>query len=459
MYESFNIQHLQFNISRMSKDFPSSKFERGSRIAKTGIKVGTNYAKRYLKKKAGQSNGTSDNDFHTENAKEVFKEFTNLRGTALKIAQGMSMDQGFLPEEFAEVMTQAQYSVPPINKALVRSIIKRELGGYPEQIFRHFESEAFAAASIGQVHKAELKDGRKVAIKIQYPNVRETIDSDLSLAKILVKRIVKKGADIDPYFDEVKSTLLDETDYINEGKQIDLFRDRFGGLNIVMPEWIEEFSTDKVLCMTYLEGRHLGDFLKEDPDQRVRDHFGQLLWDFFHQQIQDMDYVHADTHPGNFLFTYDGKLGVIDFGCVKKFPRSFFMDYLRLLPTHLDDDQDAIRELYEKLKVINPDSDNPENEERYFKFARNYGMTFAEPYKFEVFDFGDEEYRNTIKYFTKDAPIGNEPRGSQHFLYTTRVHLGLYNLLMKMGAHINTTKSKEILCKMLDVDFGELVNA
>jgi len=201
----------------------------------------------------------------------------------------------------------------------------------------------------------------------------------------------------------------------------------------------------------------LNEFLKEDPDQETRDHFGQLLWDFFHQQIQDMDYVHADTHPGNFLFTYDGKLGVIDFGCVKKFPEAFFMNYLRLLPTHLQDDDEAIRELYEKLKVINPDSDNPENEDRYFNFARNYGMTFAEPYKYEVFDFGDEEYRNTIKYFTKDAPIGNEPRGSQHFLYTTRVHLGLYNLLMKMGAHIDTTKSKKILSEMLDVDFWELV--
>ncbi|MEX2478611.1 MAG: AarF/ABC1/UbiB kinase family protein [Gracilimonas sp.] len=441
----------------MSKDFPSSKFERGSRIAKTGIKVGTNYAKRYLKKKTGKTNGDSDGDFHSENAKEVFKEFTKLRGTALKIAQGMSMDQGFLPEEFAEVMTQAQYSVPPINKALVRSIIKKELGAYPEQLFSSFESEAFAAASIGQVHKAELKYGQKVAIKIQYPNVRETIGSDLGLAKILVKRIVKKGSDIDPYFDEVKETLLEETDYINEGKQIDLFRERFGGLNIVIPEWVEEYSTDKVLCMTYLEGRHLNEFLKEDPDQETRDHFGQLLWDFFHQQIQDMDYVHADTHPGNFLFTYDGKLGVIDFGCVKKFPEAFFMDYLRLLPTHLHDDEEAIRDLYEKLNVIITDSDNPDKEEEYFNFARNYGMTFAEPYKYEVFDFGDEEYRNTIKYFTKDAPIGNEPRGSQHFLYTTRVHLGLYNLLMKMGAYINTTKSKEILSGMLDVDFGELV--
>ena len=442
----------------MSKDFPSSKLERGSRIAKTGLKVGTNYAKRYLRKKSGQQNGSTDSDFHSENAKEVFKEFTKLRGTALKIAQGMSMDQGFLPEEFADVMSQAQYSVPPINKALVRSIIKRELGGYPEQLFNSFDSEAFAAASIGQVHKAELKDGRKVAIKIQYPNVRETISSDLGLAKILVKRIVKKGADIDPYFDEVKDTLLEETDYTNEGEQIELFQKRFGGTQIVIPDWIKEYSTDKVLCMSYLEGRHLKEFLKEDPSQEQRNKFGQLLWDFFHQQIKDKNYVHADTHPGNFLFTYNHTLGVIDFGCVKQFPEEFFMNYLRLLPTHLAGDDEAIRDLYHQLKVINPESDNPEKEEDYFRFAKNYGMTFAEPYQYEVFDFGDENYRNKIKHFTKDAPIGNEPRGSQHFLYTTRVHLGLYNLLMKMGAQINITESKDILSEMLDVDFAALVS-
>lgn len=437
----------------MSKDFPSSKLERGSIIAKTGIKVGTNYAKRYLKKKSGNGNGGSDGDFHSENAKEVFKEFTKLRGTALKIAQGMSMDQGFLPEEFADVMTQAQYSVPPINKALVRSIIKRELGNYPEQLFSHFESEAYAAASIGQVHKAELKDGRKVAIKIQYPNVRETIDSDLGLAKILVKRLVKKGADIDPYFNEVRDTLLEETDYLHEGQQIELFRKRFGSMDIVIPEYIEEFSTDKVLCMSYLEGRHLEEFLKEEPDQEERDRFGQLLWNFFHEQIQDKDLVHADTHPGNFIFTYDGKLGVIDFGCVKKFPEEFFMDYLRLLPTHLDNDEKAIRRLYQKLKVINPNAEDQDKEQEYFEFARNYGMTFAEPYKHDIFDFGKVEFKETIRHFTKDAPIGNEPRGSQHFLYTTRVHLGLYNLLMKLKAHIRTTESKHILGDMLDVDF------
>jgi predicted unusual protein kinase regulating ubiquinone biosynthesis (AarF/ABC1/UbiB family) len=442
----------------MSNDFPSSKFERGSRIAKTGLKVGSNYAKRYLRKKSGKESEHSEREFHSENAKEVFKEFTKLRGTALKIAQGISMDQGFLPDEFAEIMSQAQYSVPPINKALVRSIIKRELGAYPEQLFTHFEPDAFAAASIGQVHKAELKDGRKAAVKIQYPNVRETIDSDLGLAKILAKRILKKGADIEPYFNEVKQTLLDETDYVKEGRQIELFRERFGHLDILLPEYIAEFSTRKVLCMTYLEGRHLGEFLKESPSQKQRNHFGQQLWDFFHQQIQQMDYVHADTHPGNFLFTYDDKLGVIDFGCVKKFPQEFFMNYLKLLPTHLQDDEEAIRKLYENLQVIKPNPDSPKTEARYFNFARNYGMTFAEPYRHETFDFGDKTYREKIRHFTQDAPIGNEPRGSQHFLYTTRVHLGLYNLLMKLEAQIDTTQSRKILSYMLDMDFEELVN-
>ncbi len=430
-------------------DFPSSKLERGTIIAKTGIKVGKNYAQRYLKNKISGKKDDDSGKFHSDNAKEVFKEFTKLRGTALKIAQGMSMDQGFLPEEFAEVMSQAQYSVPPINKALVRSIIKRELGGYPEQLFDHFESEAFAAASIGQVHKATLKDGRKVAIKIQYPNVRETISSDLAMGKTIAKRFIKKGTDIDPYFDEIKNTLLLETDYQHEGEQIEHFNKRFSNLDVIFPEWVQEYSTNKVLCMTFLEGRHLGEFLKEDPAQEERNQYGQLLWDFFHEQIKGNDYIHADTHPGNFLFTDEGKLGVIDFGCVKKFPKDFFADYLQLLPTHLREDEDEIRALFEKIEVLKPNSKDDDIEQEYFEFAKNYGMVFAKPYKEEVFDFGDPEYDKMIRHFTKEAPLSNEPRGNRHFIYTTKVHVGLYNILIKLKAQLDTSNSKQILREVL----------
>src|SRR5699024_12620504 len=127
----------------MSDDFPSTKFDRGKIFAKTGLKLGTNYAKRYLKKKTGKKESELEKrSFHTENARQVFNEFAKLRGTALKIAQSLSMDQGVLPEEFTDVMGEAQYSVPPINKALVRSIIKRELGDYPEKLFKSFTPDA-----------------------------------------------------------------------------------------------------------------------------------------------------------------------------------------------------------------------------------------------------------------------------------------------------------------------------
>ncbi|MFH5833536.1 ABC1 kinase family protein [Halalkalibaculum sp. DA384] len=435
----------------MSDDFPSSKFERGKIFAKTGLKLGTNYARRHLKKAAGRKESREESSrFHTENARQVFNEFSKLRGTALKIAQSLSMDQGLLPEEFTEVMGEAQYSVPPINKALARSIIKKQLGAYPEQLFRFFNPEALAAASIGQVHKATLRDGRPVAVKIQYPNVRETIQSDLGMAKLLIKRFVKNGADLDDYFEEVQSTLMEETDYIHEGEQIEAFHRRFSGDRYITPRWIREYSTQKVLTMTFIEGKHLKEFLDTSPSQEKRDHFGQLLWDFFHDQVVQRDTVHADTHPGNFFFTDDDQLGIIDFGCVKKFPIDFSNKYLRLLPIHMADDIDKIRDLFLELDIIRENPDNPRKEEQFFQFCMNYGRAFAEPYKTDEFDFGDQEFRERINRFAKEPPIMNEPRGSKHFIYSTRVHLGLYNLLMKLGARVNTRKSREKALAVLE---------
>ncbi|REL24592.1 AarF/ABC1/UbiB kinase family protein [Rhodohalobacter sp. SW132] len=425
-------------------DFPSSKYDRGKIFAKTGLKVGSNYAKHYLKSLRG-SNSEQNSQFYNQTAQEILTEFTKLRGTALKIAQSLSIDQGFLPDEFAEAMTQAQYSVPPINRSLVRSIIKRELGSYPETLFASFETEASAAASIGQVHRATLKDGRKVAVKIQYPGVRDTITTDLGLAKTLFRRFIKNSDELDEYFREIESSLRRETDYIAEGESINRFHERFAGEKFETPQWVEEYSTERVLTMTFIEGNHLNEFLKTEPSQTEKDRYGQLLWDFFHQQIQEFDEIHADTHPGNFLLTPDGKLGIIDFGCVKTFPPDFFKNYLLLLPTHLDRDIDAIIKLYKELSVLKTHPDEDPKEKRYFDFCINYGYTFAMPYESDKFDFGDPEYKELIRGYTKNAPIGNEARGNKHFIYSTRVHLGLYHFLMKIGAQIDTRESRNIV--------------
>lgn len=430
-------------------EFPSSKFDRGKIFAKTGLKVGTNYARHYLKSLRG-STSEENSAFYNQTAHEIYSEFTKLKGTALKIAQSLSVDQGFLPDEFSEVMTQAQYSVPPINRALVRSIIKQELGNYPEFLFDSFDTTAVAAASIGQVHIATLKDGRKVAVKIQYPGVRDTIASDLGLAETIFKQFIKNKEELDGYFEEIEYTLLLETDYINEGRTIDRFHSRFAGESFDTPLWIEEYSTERVLTMSYLEGEHLKEFLARNPTQEEKNKYGQLIWDFFHEQIHQFDEIHADTHPGNFLLTHDNKLGVIDFGCVKNFPVDFFRDYLHLLPTHLDQNRKEIIALYKRLDVLKADPDDSETEKRYFDFCLNYGYTFAMPYESNSFDFGDPIYKELIQGYTKDAPIGNEVRGNKHFIYSTRVHLGLYHFLMKIGAVVDTKKSKEIVAKAID---------
>jgi predicted unusual protein kinase regulating ubiquinone biosynthesis (AarF/ABC1/UbiB family) len=434
----------------MSDDFPSSKLERGKIFAKTGLKVGTNYAKRYLKKSVGKKETDEEGrQFHSENARQVFNEFTKLRGTALKIAQSLSMDEGMLPEEFAEVMSEAQYSVPPINKALARSLIKKELGDYPENLFAEFDPGALAAASIGQVHQARLKDGRKVAVKIQYPNVRNTIHSDMAMAKTLINRITKRGTSIDEYFEEVESTLMEETDYLQEGQYINYFHNRFGNGSIVTPEWVKELSSKKVLTMTFVEGQHLKEFLATNPSQKQRNHFGQLLWDFFHDQVEQRDFIHADTHPGNFFFREDNKLGVIDFGCVKKFSQEFTQNYMQLLPTHLKQDEDEIRDLYIRLGITKENPKNPKKEEEFFQFCKKYGNTFAQPYMDDEFDFGDPSFKQKINKYARQMPIQNEPRGDKNFIYSTKVHIGLYSILMKLKAKIDTRRSKEITQQVL----------
>lgn len=425
-------------------DFPSSRFERGSIMAKTGLKVGANYASYHLKKALGNTNDASKSALHTKNATAVFKEFSKLRGTALKLAQTMSLDNGILPDEFVDVMAQAQYQVPPISKMLVRTIVKRELGDYPEKVFRKFTPDAIAAASIGQVHRAELQDGTSVAVKIQYPNVRETIDSDLGVAKSLFKRLVDHPS-TDEYFDEVRLKLLEETDYTNEGEQIRAYGERFNNHKYVTPTWIPEFSTNKILTMSFIEGRHLDSFLAENPSQEQKDHFGQLLWDFFHDQIDNNYTVYADAHPGNFIFTHDGKLGIIDFGCIKTSPPEFFNSYIRLFDVHMNNHPELLRKVYIDLEMLNLNPKNPETEEQFYEFCKAFGDHFLKPYKTETFDFGNHHFNDKVAAFAKQATSFTEPRGSRHFIYVSRLHIGLYSMLMKLGSRIQTTESKLLL--------------
>lgn len=433
-------------------DFPSSKYERGKIFALSGLKLGTNYAKRHLQTKLGKKSSAEDNSaFHLRNAEAMFKDFSKLRGTALKMAQAISIDRSVLPDEFADVLSRAQYQVPPISKTLIRQIIKQELGKYPEDIFSDFNPNAIAAASLGQVHRAKLKNGKDVAVKVQYPNVRETIGSDLAMGKLLFRRMAG-GKAVDKYFEEVGNKLMEETDYLLEGSQIELYSNRYSDPDFITPEWLPEYSTQRVLTMTYVDGLHLNEFLKEQPSQEERNRYGQLLWDFFHSQVNDHYTVHADTHPGNFVLTKNQELGILDFGCIKKCPKDFFNAFLTLMPAHYHEDIDALLPLYYDLELLksDPRKENDNKELQFYQFCRNFGELMIRPYRDGSFDFNDSAYNKEMTRLLKQAAAEGKPRGSEHFVYIARVVIGLYRMIIQLGADIETDKSYQTIITYLE---------
>jgi len=437
---------------------PGGARERGMIAARTGVKIGANYA-RYLSRRAtGTSKKDARTDLHTRNAESLFTELTKLRGTALKMAQGLSMEPGVLPSQFSEILSRAQYEVPPMGPALVHRAIMQAFGKPATKVFESFESEAFAAASLGQVHRATLHGGRDVVVKIQYPNVRESIDSDLRLIKGLASRFLEKGS-IDPFLNEVRERMLEETDYIQEGENIEAFAAHFDPRVVVTPRWIKEYSTSRVLTMTYVDGLHLKEYLETEPTQEQRDRYGQMLWDIVHV-AGDWLRVHADAHPGNFLFREDGRLGILDFGCVKEFPRSFRDDLVKLYHARMAGDEEAQLEMYDALEMMSTDTEGKERE-YLLDVLDLLGGIIESLYRNDVFDFGSgqlqAQFQEVFPRLTgRDAFSHRRPVGSHHFVFVNRLLAGMISILTSLGSRIDTRHARVLLDQVLHPEADSL---
>ena len=197
---------------KKASKIPISKIQRASKLVKTGAKVGVNYLK-YYGNKITDSEENAREQLNKDNAEDIYDSLKDLKGSPLKVAQMLSMEKSILPRAYVEKFSLAQFSVPPLSEALVLKTFKKSFGKFPSEIFDKFDVKAYNAASIGQVHKAE-KDGKKLAVKIQYPGVADSIKSDLALLKPFVIRMFNmKGKTSDEYFFEVQDKLLEETDY------------------------------------------------------------------------------------------------------------------------------------------------------------------------------------------------------------------------------------------------------
>ena len=421
---------------------PVGKVQRATKFVATGDKVGGNYLKYYTKKLVNPDLGREE--LNEDNARDIYNSLSELKGSALKVAQMLSMDQGLLPGAYTERFAMAQYNAPPLSYPLVVKTFRSELGNGPEHFFETFSKSAAAAASIGQVHKGQRLN-QTFAVKVQYPGVAESIASDLRLVKPIAMRMFNLSeADISHYLQEVEERLNEECNY-----QLELTRSKEIAQacahipNLVFPEYVPELSSRRILCMQWLDGKHLDAFLTEKPTQAIRNQIGQALWDFYDFQIHELKQVHADPHPGNFLLKPQGELGIIDFGCVKELSESFYHSYFKLLNiTDENSEPEGYDQLLRELRYLLPD-DSADDAVYFKEKLLMLNVLLSRPFRSKRFNFGDEAYFKSIYALSEDLAQdkrlrkANGARGPKDALYINRTYFGLYTLLSKLGAEVN----------------------
>ncbi len=265
---------------------------------------------------------------------QIAETLGEMKGAAMKVGQIASQYKDIFPPEVATAIAKLQRQAPPVEFSVIQQQVEKELKRPIDEIFNHFETTSFASASIGQVHKAQLKDGRQVVVKVQYPHVDEACESDLKHVRLALRLIgvlkIDKALQ-DRLFDEIEQSLMEELNYEIEAHNLQLFRTFHQQLDpkLIIPQVITEYSTRRVLVLS----EELGESIHTAStwSQPLRNELGRRLLNAINQQIFVMQRFHCDPHPGNFAFREDGSVIIYDFGAVKTLSTETLNHFKRLL--------------------------------------------------------------------------------------------------------------------------------
>jgi predicted unusual protein kinase regulating ubiquinone biosynthesis (AarF/ABC1/UbiB family) len=417
---------------------PDSAVNRGLRMGKLGLSLtgsylGYQFQNLFLGDEAREERRRR---FGQKASRRVREELEFLKGPFMKFGQLLSMQTHTLPHEAIDELANLQRRAPGMHPTLARAQFKTSCGRYPEEVFREFEEEPFAAASLGQVHGAVTRRGQKAAVKIQYPAIRTAIENDLKILRsaTLPGRIT--GHTPVGILDEMKRGFLEETDYIHEGKNIDFFRERLKGFPyLTIPKVYWDLTTDRVLTMSFVEGATVEEFLEGKPSQEVRDRIGCRLFELYLFQIYHLHALHADPHPGNYLFQKDGRIGLVDFGCVKRFSG----DVAELNRYVVDRVWLQGKAQMERMIALiwGPNVPVARARKMLEEFEEFASAVFPLPAAREpIVDFGKPTLLNALGRNLRRAV--RDKLTNPQFAFISRAELGLYNLLHQLRARVDT---------------------
>jgi predicted unusual protein kinase regulating ubiquinone biosynthesis (AarF/ABC1/UbiB family) len=379
---------------------------------------------------------------HGRAARRVRDEMMSLRGPAMKLGQALSLHTGVLPEEAIAELAKLQREAPGMHPSLMRAQFTSSLGCDPEEAFKEFDPEPFAAASLGQVHRAVTKAGERVAVKIQYPGIQQAIENDFAWFRAVSKPAQVTGHVPKPMIDELEAQIVAETDYGREAGNIEFFEKGLTPLPFVtVPRVFRKLSSGQVLTMSLIRGQHLDDFLARRPPQKLRDLVGERLLELFYFQVLRLGAFHADPHAGNFLFDPDGAIGVIDFGCVKRMTPEFVANLSCLYLYRGARDSKDFQTLLDKRYAMFGATLRPAARRALSDFAEKF---YRKVYPPEVekddqpFDFGaspvlQDYLRESNKLLYSKGAL------SEH-VFLARVEMGLYDTLHRLRARVHTSR-------------------
>ncbi len=418
-------------------DNPSGALTRGLRLGKLGVTLTGSYLGYQLQNLwLGQNERAQRRQNFQRNAsRRVREELESLKGPFMKFGQILSMQTHALPDVAIDELANLQMRAPGMHPTLARAQFKTSLGKYPEDVFREFDIEPFAAASLGQVHRAITKRGEKVAVKIQYPAIRNAIENDLKLLRSATLPGRLSGHAPVAILDEMQRGFLEETDYLNEGKNIEFFREalrHFPYLTIPRVYW--DLTTDHVLTMSFVEGAPVGEFLTHRPSQDTCNLVGSRLFELFQFQVLRLHVLHADPHPGNYLLRDDGRIGLVDFGCVKRFSAEVAELNRSCVARAWLQSREQMRRV--ARLIWGPDVSLPRARRMMSDFGDYMNLIFPPDATKPVVDFGKpavlDVLGRTMRHAVRDKLTNAE------FAFISRAELGLYCLLHQLRARVNT---------------------
>ncbi len=417
----------------------TNRFQRALKLGSMGAKVGASSLAGRMKSMLSGSSEDEIKEMFKKNAGQMAEVLGELKGASMKVGQMLSADPEMLPEGFAEGLESLQRDAPPMTWNTVKDQIETSLDRPMETVFSWFDPEPVGAASIGQVHRARLDTGEDVAVKVQYPGVADALESDMETLKqmLIWGRPFIERERLDLYFQEIHDVLMTEADYVQEAQQANKFRGYFKDKldEFYVPKAYEEYTAKQVLVMEFVEGDKLDVAIEKMP-KAERDEMLQRWLEVFVWMFHELQVLHSDPHPGNFLIDSSNRMVLLDFGCVKSFEAEFTDGILELLDTLWADDPERALDIYERIGFggakFHREEFNPELVTQYHE------IVLAPFLRDEPFEFKGWTPAIESKMFMLKHPSFLTLTPPPHALAYFRVLSGIKGLLGRFEARINT---------------------